>query len=103
MAQLTREQLEGLRRWQRYMVTSFVTAMVALIGLLVLELTVDIPPSFEPYATVIVVLLLGTVAGVQFSERCPSCGARIGLQSALVLPPCCARCGASFREPGRNS
>lgn len=74
----------------------FVLAAVTALGLL-------LRPSGE-IAWLLVALLFGSAAvggAVQFSERCPRCGVRIGWQTRLLLPARCARCGVGFR-PGES-
>lgn len=36
---------------------------------------------------------------VQFSQRCPVCGVRLGLQSGVLVPESCRKCGTALK-PG---
>jgi hypothetical protein len=98
MNSLTRDQLARLQRRQRQLVLAFAAALALFAFLLTVDLTVGIPPGATPYAYVSLGLLASAAAWVQFSAKCPNCGARIGFQSRLILPERCARCGVSFRR-----
>jgi hypothetical protein len=79
------------------MVISFLLAMLLILVGVVLNLTVGLSPAVE-YGiggAFVCVAVYGAI--LQFSERCPVCRFRIGLQSRLLLPPACPRCGATFR------
>jgi len=91
---LTPAEYARLRRWQRWMIASFVVAMSGLALVALLHLSE--PFRFWLWLAVIVLALVS--AGLQFACRCPRCGANIGTQSRLVLPPACRRCGVALRE-----
>ena len=59
----------------------------------------------EPWArrlTITVVLALVLLATLlQFQEKCPRCGSRLGRQSRLILPDKCRDCGVEFPRPPR--
>ncbi len=80
----------------------------AIVGLFVACLI------FSPLAILLMVLLeispqtrnslVGTIFGgvivlvlLQFSKRCPGCGANLGIQLRLGIPKHCRRCGARLR------
>lgn len=58
-------------------------------------------------ANIMVLLAMGCCLGLpglilQFRERCPGCGARLGWQTGLRLPAACRRCATPLgRGPGR--
>jgi len=54
---------------------------------------------FLVLATVLGLVLLATI--VQFREKCPRCGTRLGRQSRLILPDQCRTCGVEFARPPR--
>ena len=81
-------------------VTGFVAGM-ALWPLIVLgALAWDVSQSdLAGYAFLaLLFLVLFPFAYLQFSAKCPCCQYRIGLQSRLLLPQNCERCGVSFRQ-----
>jgi len=95
---LTENELASLQLWQRRTVSWFVATMGGLaIYTLSFGFVRWLPPSVYVAECVAVIAL--AVAGliVLFSEVCPVCGRRIGLQSTLLLPPLCEICGAVFR------
>jgi hypothetical protein len=47
----------------------------------------------------IVLALIFAATYVQFRERCPRCGTRLGVQSRLMLPDRCRTCGVAFARP----
>ncbi len=87
----------ALQRWQRKMVWSFTVAIVVLVVALVVQLTVGLAHSAEVIVGVLWMGLVGYGVVVQFSARCPRCGARLGLQSRLLVPPYCMRCKTPLR------
>ncbi len=83
-----------LRRWQRWMIRSFVVSMILFI-------IVMISPMGETVRFILwicAVTLVVVSAGLQFSRRCPRCGANIGTQTRLTLPAACKRCGVRLRR-----
>lgn len=76
------------------MIAVFVVAMALLAA------TVAWPFGAHGQRMLFAVLLI--VAGgsvlIQFSARCPRCGAQLGLQTRLLLPPACRRCGVALRD-----
>jgi lipopolysaccharide export LptBFGC system permease protein LptF len=102
MRPLSERELADLQLWQRKMVWSFAFATVLLVVALAVQLTVGLPRSVE---VVVGVLWMGLVAYgivVQFSARCPRCGARLGLQTRLLVPPYCMRCKTPLKRPKRR-
>lgn len=99
---LTSAQLSELRQWQRRLVTVFLVAMISLIAIMGIGLI------FNPGEVVEGILLAGLLAVVvvavriQFSQKCPACGARLGYQTRLWLPAACRWCGVAFRAPSRS-
>jgi len=95
---LTETELESLRLWQRRVVSWFVATMGSLaIYALSFAFVRWLPPSVYLAECVAVIALAIAGLTVLFSECCPVCGRRIGLQSTLLLPPICEICGAVFR------
>ncbi len=98
---LTRDELAGLRRWQKRNLILFVVVMALLV------LTLGLLAIFSPSETAWLAVTLGFAAGAvvglahTFSARCPSCGRHLAFENNLVLLRCCAVCGAVLKEgPG---
>jgi len=96
---LSPSELARIWRWQGRMFTFYgiAIALVALAGALML--------MFGDLAWVrraAVALLLGLLVAatmVQFRERCPRCGQRLGSHGRLFLPEQCRGCGVVFERP----
>jgi hypothetical protein len=97
MDDLTPEELARLRRWQLRMVVLFVLGMVGLFGLFAADMVFGLSEVVATWAFVSLVALSIVAGFVQFSERCPRCGYRIGFQSRLVVPEACKKCGARLK------
>lgn len=95
---LNAQELATVRLWQCRMIQIFIIAMFSLFAVVGLDLI------FQPGETLGTAMLAGLLivvlvaARIQFSQKCPACGARLGFQTRLLLPPACKRCGVSFRE-----
>jgi hypothetical protein len=96
---LTPSELARIWRWQGRMFAFYgiAIALMALAGALML--------MFGDLAWVrraAVALLLGLLVAatmVQFRERCPRCGLRLGSHGRLFLPEQCRCCGVVFERP----
>jgi hypothetical protein len=97
---LSRDELTRIWRWQSQMFIFHGVAMVllALAGVLILFFG-DL--AWVRRAALAAVLSLVVAATfVQFRERCPRCGLRLGSQGRLFLPEQCRRCSVVFaRRP----
>ena len=95
-----------LMRWQRRMVMTFVLGMTLLPLLVIGAATLDVLQSpivgFVAFLAIFAAALL-LLAFVQLSAKCPRCEFRIGLQSRLLLPKTCDRCGVAFRPHDRQA
>ena len=94
---LTHEELEKLKRWQTTMLVYFVVFLLGTGLLLLLGLTLGFSNAVETVLTIVWSVFLLSGVFVQFSQKCPRCGFRIGFQSRLLLPRKCTKCGVSFR------
>lgn len=89
-----------LMGWQRRMVATFIAGMAFLL-LLVIGAAISIPLESDVVRLsfwALILLLLVAATRVQFSAKCPRCKYRTGLQSRLVLPNACERCGVAFKR-----
>ena len=98
-APLTRPELERLWRWERWMIRYYAMAMVVIAIAAALAITYgDIPWARRSVLALVLALVLAATV-VQFRERCPRCGSRLGTQSRLLLPDRCRTCGVRFERP----
>jgi len=79
------------------MVGCFVGMWSYLLLVIALHVVVAPPPRIIQWALLPVFGLVIAAGFLQFSARCPSCGARLGLQSRLLVPEHCRVCGAALR------
>jgi hypothetical protein len=99
MQSLSPAQLRQLQLWQKKMLGTFLPAMLIVIIGVPIKLAFGLAPELEFLLGSMFVILAIAGAIIQFSQKCPNCGARIGLQSRLLLPAKCAKCKISFRKP----
>ena len=101
MKELSQTELRELRAWQRRMVTVFVIAMLALLAVVAPDLVFGLSRKLP----LVVFIALGALAClgfvIQFSQRCPRCGYRLGFQSRLLLPAHCRKCGVGLKPKGQ--
>jgi len=97
LGQLTRAERDRLRVWQRRMTIGLVITLAFMVSIAIVDLTAGIPKALG-WPILLVLLVLAASGGIlQFSEKCPRCGFRIGLQSALVVPDTCRKCGVHLK------
>jgi hypothetical protein len=97
MRQLSKNEIDRLRDWQKKMLITFTLAMLVILAAVSLKLSIGLSPEAE-YVFAAVFIVLAVIGGLlQFSAKCPNCGARIGLQSRLLLPSRCSKCKIPFR------
>lgn len=99
----SRADLRKLERWQRRMITAFVGTWSFVLLFIAGELVFDLSRAVVIAGFVVMLILVAFGAVIQFSQRCPSCGARIGVQSGLRLPDSCRKCGAAFKVRDRDA
>jgi uncharacterized integral membrane protein len=99
MKPLTEIEIRQLKRWQDWMVWTFLLAMLILVLGVAAKALGFLAPHMEwlTGGAFLVLAVLGAI--IQFSAKCPRCGARVGLHSRLLLPSHCPRCKVSFRNP----
>lgn len=79
------------------MIATFVGTWVYILLVLAAHLFTQLSDRAIQIALVPALGLVAASAALQFSERCPRCEYRIGLQSSLVVPDRCASCGTVLR------
>jgi hypothetical protein len=97
MQSLTQSQLRKLKLWQKKMLYTFVPAILVIVIGVPIKLVFGLAPEIEFLLGGAFIVLSAAGAVIQFSEKCPNCGARIGFQSRLLLPKKCSKCKISFR------
>lgn len=96
---LTDVELARIWRWERHMI-AFYAGAITLIAIAMAAAV-----SFSDVAWLrrsLLGLVLALVVGgsfVQFREKCPRCGRRLGSQSRLLLPERCRGCRVKFERP----
>ncbi|KAB2914129.1 MAG: hypothetical protein F9K29_15290 [Hyphomicrobiaceae bacterium] len=98
-APLTRPQLERLWRWERNMIRYYAMAMTLIAAVAAVAVAYGDIPWVRRSMLALILLLVLAATIVQFRERCPRCGRRIGSQSRLLLPDKCKGCGVKFERP----
>ncbi len=102
-APLTRHERRRIWRWQRQMFAFYSLAM-ALLALAAALLFWFGELAVMRRATLLGVGVLFLAASfVQFRERCPRCGLRLGRHGRLLLPERCRGCGVAFELPPAGS
>jgi hypothetical protein len=98
---LTQPELQRLWRWERRMIRYYAMAMTVIAIAAALAVAYgDIVWVRRSLLTLVLALVLAATF-VQFRERCPRCGSRLGKQSRLLLPDKCKTCGVVFERPPR--
>src|SRR5918992_3724284 len=86
---LTRQELQRIWRWERQMIRYYAMAMtVVAVGVGAAYLYGE-EPWARPLIIAVVLALVLLATLVQFREKCPRCGSRLGRQSRLILPDTC--------------
>ena len=81
------------------MIRYYAMAMTTIAILAALAVTYGESPWARRSALGVALVLVLAAAVVQFRERCPRCGSRLGTQSRLLLPDKCRKCGVVFERP----
>jgi hypothetical protein len=81
------------------MVRYYAMAMTTIAIAAALAVTYGETAWMRRSALGLVLVLVLAAAVVQFRERCPRCGSRLGTQSRLLLPDKCRKCGVVFERP----
>ncbi len=89
------------------MIAVLVLAMATLVILVVGELVLDFSSTLELAVVLSLIVLTGLGVLIQFSQRCPNCGHRLGFQSRLLVLDTCKKCGlhlkaVTFHNTGRE-
>jgi hypothetical protein len=97
MNKLNANELKELQLWQKRMITVSSTTMAALIFAAGADLIIGISRMVASFAFLVFIALVGLGIFIQFSQKCPRCGYRLGFQSRLLLPRNCKKCGVGLK------
>jgi len=95
-APLTAGERNRLWRWQRQMLLFYGVAIALLTLAGALMLLFGELAWVRRAALILLLVLIAAATFVQFRERCPRCGRRLGSQGRLFLPVQCPGCGVEF-------
>lgn len=96
-SKLDANELAELKQWQRRMISLFVITMSGLLMVVILDLLIGLSQATATIIFLVLVALVVLAGFVQFSQKCPACGYRLGLQSRLLVPDHCKRCGIALK------
>ena len=95
------ERLKGARSWARKLeilaegsraVGVLLTVAVLLVAVVALDLVFGLTRPAAVGAFLLLLALAATAIAIQFSQKCPRCGYRLGFQTRLLLPERCGKC-----------
>ncbi len=98
---IRRADLKELARWQRRMITAMVGTWSFVLLFIAGEVIFDLSQPLEIAGFFVMAILVALGVVVQFSQRCPGCGVRMGLQSGVLVPESCRKCGTALK-PGEG-
>ena len=97
MKNLSANEFEELQLWQKRMITVLVTIMAALVLVVCADWIIGISRMVASFAFYSLLALAGLGIFIQFSQKCPRCGYRLGFQSRLLVPQNCKKCGVGLK------
>jgi len=74
------------------MIALFVVAMAALLLTVAADMTIGLSESAAWYIFLLLLSFVAVAGFVQFGQKCPACGYRLGFQSRMVVPERCKKC-----------
>ena len=89
-------ELARLWGWQRRMFAFYGVAIALLGAAVALMLAFGALVWVRRTALGVLILLVVVATAVQFRERCPRCGLRLGAHGRLFLPEQCRGCKVAF-------
>ena len=97
MQELSPNERERLRLWQRRLLTAFIVTYAGLLIVVAAELIFGFSERGALLVFSALLALALTAIVIQFSQKCPRCGYRLGRQTRLLLPDQCKKCGVSLK------
>ena len=96
---LTGIELERIWRWERQMIAFYASAITLIAIAMAAAVTFGDVVWLRRSLLGLVLALVAAGSFVQFREKCPRCGRRLGSQSRLLLPVRCRGCRVEFERP----
>ena len=97
MDRLNTDEFKKLKTWQTRMILFLVVTMISLVVVVGVDLLIGFTPQ-AAWCVFIVLIALALMGGfLQFRQRCPRCGYRLGFQSRLLVPDNCKKCGVGLK------
>ncbi len=93
---LTEQDLKKLFQWEHKIFRIFSAALLLIFIGITLPLAISVSVWFRPFLFLLGGGLLLSVVVLQFSAKCPNCGARLGVQVLPLVPDRCKTCGLDF-------
>jgi len=117
MLELTKEQKEDLKNWeknQQIQLLIFVVLFFIIVPVLLWKVDIIDPhnllriqwnDNYVPTAVILIIILIITLIKIHYHKRCPVCGSKItgkdifGRKTILTfsLPEKCNKCGIKFK------
>ncbi len=98
MKKLEAGELEELQLWQKRVITIFLVTSVGLLVVVGADLIIGLSRTVAWLAFLALLGLVGIRSFIQFHQRCPRCGYRLGFQSRLLVPENCKQCGVGLKR-----
>ena len=98
---LTGVELARIWRWERHMIVFYACAITLIATAMAAAVSFGDIAWLRRSLLGLVLVLVVAGSFVQFREKCPRCGRRLGSQSRLLLPERCRKCRVKFERPPR--
>ena len=98
---LTGVELARIWRWERHMIVFYACAITLIATAMAAAVSFGDIAWLRRSLLGLVLVLVVAGSFVQFREKCPRCGRRLGSQSRLLLPERCRGCRVKFERPAR--
>jgi hypothetical protein len=98
---LTGVELARIWRWERHMIVFYACAITLIATAMAAAVSFGDIAWLRRSLLGLVLVLVVAGSFVQFREKCPRCGRRLGSQSRLLLPERCRGCRVKFERPPR--
>lgn len=96
---LTGVELARIWRWERHMIAFYASAITLIAIAMAAAVSFGEVVWLRRSLLGLVLVLVAAGSFVQFREKCPRCGRRLGSQSRLLLPERCRGCRVKFERP----
>lgn len=93
------EQVAELHAMESYLARFYVSAILALLGAMLLVFFLGEAPWVRRVALLIGVVLLAVGTIIQRRVRCPACKSRLRFPSKMRFPDFCPKCRVHFPRP----